>query len=204
VTTRTLLIGATALAIALQACASRKPAPPPPPTVSVSSSRTEGGGMAEETVTVTATVQSIDHQTRMVTLLGPDGDTRRVHVSDDVKNLDQVKKGDLVTLVLYEAIAYQVRKKGTTEPGIAEAADVATAPYGARPGMAGASAVTITATIVSVDRHTNTVKLKGPEGNVVSVKVSDPTRLEGVAVGDLVEITYTEAVAVAVTPAPKS
>lgn len=195
---------ATAIALTLHACAGKKPVPPPPPTVSMSASQTQGGGMAQETTTVTATVQAIDQKTRMVTLLGPDGNTVTVRAGDDVKNLDQVKKGDFVTMVLYEAIAYEVKKKGTAEPGVSEAADVATAPKGARPAGIGASAVTVTATIVSIDRKTNTVKLKGPEGNTVSVKVKDPSRLDGVKVGDLVEITYTQAVAISVDKAPKS
>ncbi|MEW6272987.1 MAG: hypothetical protein AB1689_27230 [Thermodesulfobacteriota bacterium] len=202
-TTRSTLIGAAALAVALQACAA-KTTPPPPPTVSMTAARTQGGGMAEETITVTATVQAIDQKTRMVTLLGPDGNTVTVRAGDEVKNLAQVKKGDFVTMVLYEAVAYEVRKKGTTEPGVAEAADVATAPSGARPAGVGAAAVTVTATIVSIDKKNSTVKLRGPEGNVVAVKVKDPSRLQGIAAGDLVEITYTHAVAISVDPAPKS
>jgi len=203
-TTTTRVATATAIALVLQACAAQKPAPPPPPTVSTSSSQTQGGGMAEQTATVTATVQAIDHKTRMVTLLGPDGETVTVKAGPDVRNLDQVKKGDQVTMVLYEAVAYEVKKKGTAEPGVAEAADVARAPVGSKPAALGASAVTVTATITAIDKKTNTVKLKGPEGNVVSVKVKDPSRLDNVKVGDLVEITYTQAVAIAVDKAPKS
>lgn len=109
-----------------------------------------------------------------------------------------------MTMVLYEAIAYEVKKKGSVEPGVAEAADVATAPAGMRPAGAGASAVTIVATIASIDRKTNTVQLRGPEGETVSVKVKDPSRLDAVKVGDLVEITYTQAVAISVDPAPES
>jgi hypothetical protein len=35
------------------------------------------------------------------------------------------------------------------------------------------------------------------------VKVKDPKKLDGVSVGDLVQLTYTRAVAIAVKPAPK-
>lgn len=191
--------------LALSACAANKPVPaPPPPTVSVSSSQTATGGTVEETVTVTAAVQAIDVATRQVTLKGPDGELVTIKVSDDVKNLAQVKKGDLVTAAFYESIAYELKKKGTAEPGIAGAADAERAPLGARPGAVGGAAVAVTATITSIDKKTNTVTLKGPEGKSVKVKVKDPSRLEKVKVGDLVELTYTEAVAISVEKAPKN
>jgi hypothetical protein len=187
---------------ALGACAKQVP-PPPPPTVAVSQSQTPGGGTVEQVVTVTAAVQSIDVKKRTVTLKGSDGETTTVKVSDDVRNLDQVKKGDLVTAAFYESIAYHVMKKGTAEPGIDAAADAERAPVGSRPGAAGGAAVSVTATITAIDKKTNMVSLKGPEGNTVKVKVKDPSRLENVKVGDLVEITYTEAVAISVEKAPK-
>jgi hypothetical protein len=53
-------------------------------------------------------------------------------------------------------------------------------------------------TITSIDPTAGTVTLQGPTGNVTTVKARDPRNLERVAVGDLVEVTYTEAIAVAV------
>lgn len=190
--------------LALSACSANKPVPPPPPpTVSVSESQTPQGGTIEQTITVTAAVQKIDQKTREVTLKGPDGELKTIKVSDEVKNLPQVKKGDLVTLAYYESIAYELKKKGTAEPGIDAAADAARAPVGARPGAVGGAAVSVTATITKIDKKTDSVTLKGPQGKTVAVKVKDPSRLDKVKVGDLVEITYTEAVAISVEKAPK-
>jgi hypothetical protein len=45
--------------------------------------------------------------------------------------------------------------------------------------------------------------MTGPEGNSDTIKVKDPTKLEKLQAGDLVEITYTEALAIAVEPAAK-
>ncbi len=39
--------------------------------------------------------------------------------------------------------------------------------------------------------------IKGPEGNTETVKARDPKNLDAVKVGDLVEITYTRALAIA-------
>jgi hypothetical protein len=190
--------------LALSACAANKPVPPPPPpTVSTSQSQTAQGGSMEQTVTITAAVQKIDYKKREVTLKGHDGKTETIHVSDEVRNLPQVKKGDWVTVAYHESLAYELKKKGTAEPGMEAAADADRAPVGGTPGAAAGAAVRVTATVTKIDKANSTVSLKGPKGKVVTVKVKDPSRLDLVKVGDLVEITYTEAVAISVEKAPK-
>jgi Cu/Ag efflux protein CusF len=192
------------LALAIAACSATKPEPtPPPPTVSVSSSQSQGAGSTQQVTTATAIVQKVNQETREVTLKGSDGKTTTIKVSDEVKNLPQVHKGDWVTVSYYESVAYQVKKKGTAKPGVAGAADAATAPLGEMPAAVAGAAVTITATITAIDRVNDTVTLKGPKGKSVKVKVKDPSRLEGIKKGDLVDITYTEAVAISVDKAPK-
>jgi hypothetical protein len=57
--------------------------------------------------------------------------------------------------------------------------------------------ITVTATITAIDTKARTVTVKGPQGNLETVKVRDPKNLAGVKVGDLVELTYTQALAIA-------
>jgi len=59
----------------------------------------------------------------------------------------------------------------------------------------------VTATLHDIDKNTNNIVLKGPGGNLVGVKVKDPTKLENVKVGDQLVITYTEALAVGIEKA---
>jgi ribosomal protein S17 len=67
-----------------------------------------------------------------------------------------------------------------------------------------AQQVTVTATIVAIDKKAHTVTIKGPDGNTETVKARDPKNLEALKVGDLVEITYTRALAIALDkPAAK-
>jgi hypothetical protein len=47
------------------------------------------------------------------------------------------------------------------------------------------------------------VTLKSAEGKSTPIKVKDPSRLDHVRVGDLVTLTYSQAIAVKVEPAPK-
>lgn len=60
----------------------------------------------------------------------------------------------------------------------------------------------MTATIEAIGQVNGTVTLKGPQGNSRTIKARDPKNLQRVHVGDLVDLTFTEAVAVR-RPSPK-
>jgi Cu/Ag efflux protein CusF len=198
---RGIVLGAMAV-VALAACA-KKVEPPPAPTVATTT--TEGDGKIQQTsvVTVTATVQAIDYKTRLVTLLGPEGDTLTITASPEVRNLDQVKRGDLVVVGYEESIALQLKKPGEAEPEVKTAEVTERAAVGAKPGAGAADSVSVTTKIIKIDKKNQRVTLKGPEGNTAVVTVKDPSRLDKVKVGDLVEITYTQALAISVEKAPK-
>jgi len=61
--------------------------------------------------------------------------------------------------------------------------------------------VKIVAEVIGMDPAHRTVRLRGPQGGVVDLAVRDPAQFARVKVGDQVEATYTEAVAIAVEPA---
>jgi len=61
----------------------------------------------------------------------------------------------------------------------------------------------LTATITEIDLTNVTVTLTGPEDNPLTFKARDPANLKKVQVGDLVDITYSEALAIAVRPVNK-
>jgi len=154
-------------------------------------------------VTATARVTALDQQTRRVTLERADGSEVTVYADDTVRNLPQVHVGDEVTASFYESLAYEVKKPGSAAPGATVAEDTARAKLGEKPAGAGARVTTIVTTIVGIDKAAGTVTLQGPTGRATTIKARDPRNLERVAVGDLVEITYTEAVAVSVEPPVK-
>jgi len=57
---------------------------------------------------------------------------------------------------------------------------------------------------VRVDPAAKIISLKGPQGNVLDLPVQNPDQFKVVKVGDKVEATYTEAMAISVEPAPKA
>ncbi|MGZ8253310.1 MAG: hypothetical protein ACXW2G_02020 [Burkholderiaceae bacterium] len=159
-----------------------------------------------EAVQVAATVQAIDKAKRLVTLKGPEGNTFTVQAGPEVRNFDQIKVGDQVLARYVEALTLEL-KKGTG--GIRERVErentVAAKP-GERPGIAAGRQITAIADVVAVDAAKQTVRLRGVE-RTIDLKVRDPKQLALVKVGDQVEATFTEAVALSVEPmavAPKA
>jgi hypothetical protein len=179
----------------IAACSMSKPAAPsgPPPS----------GTIGEKAISTTATVQKIDHKQRKVTLKRADGTMTTIQVGESVQNLPQVKVGDEVTVTYYESLAYEVKKPGQAEPGAAVGEQVERAKPGEKPAGAVAQVAQITATITAIDKKAGTVTLRGADGESTTIKARNPANLERVAVGDLVEITYTEALAIAVEPPAK-
>ena len=153
-------------------------------------------------VEVTATVAKIDHATRDVTLRAEDGQEYSFVASEQVENLPQVKVGDRVTITYAEALAYEVKKGGAAADGGTVIAGGRAEP-GARPAGALARETYVTVLITAIDPKAPSVTFQGPGGNTRTIKVLHPEKLEGVSVGDTVDITYTEAVAVKVEAAPK-
>jgi len=156
----------------------------------------------ERAAVMTATVQAIDLNTRIVTLKGPKGEVRDIKVGEEAVNLPQVKVGDLVTVKFYESLAVEVIKPGTAS-GAGEKSAIVRAKPGEMPGGMAARQSTVTATITAIDKKKNTLTLKGPEGKTVIAKVEDPKNLNKVKVGDELLITYTEALAISVEKAKK-
>lgn len=150
---------------------------------------------------LTATVEKIDHATRMVTLKGPEGNTVTFRVSDEARNLDKVKAGDTVNVKYYEAVAWQVMKPGSVPQGVSTTAVKQRAAKGEMPQGVMGTQTTVIAEVEAIDKDKKHVTLKGPHGNSERVAIRNPKNLENVKVGDQVELTYTEAVAISVTPA---
>jgi hypothetical protein len=67
------------------------------------------GMMTMDVSVVTATVEDIDPATRTVTLRGPQGNLVDVKADQNVRNFDQIAKGDRVQAEVYEETAIFVR-----------------------------------------------------------------------------------------------
>ena len=148
------------------------------------------GGAVVSSVSVTATVTKINQKTRELTLKAEDGQTYNFVAGDAVQNLGQVKKGDVVTVSYTEAVAYEIRKGGSAGTGSTAAA--AAAPLGAKPaGVVGAQ-TTVTVKVAAIDPKAPSITFALPSGDSRTVKVKYPEKLQGVNVGDTVDVAYTK------------
>lgn len=197
-------------ALALVACTSLTAsacsttvATPAAPTMDTAVTNSAKGGSREQTITIRAVVQSVDLKTRHVTLKGFDGTTETVVLGEEVRNLPQLKKGDEVVVSYHQAVAYEVLKKGDKRPEATAAEGVGRAKEGEKPGAVGATMVTVVADVLKLDREHSTATLRGPKGNVYEVEVQQKDAFNKVKVGDKVEITLTEAVAIDVQASDK-
>jgi len=157
--------------------------------------------MGARVLTLRGTVEAINKEKQEVTIKGPKR-SLTVHVRDP-KKLEAIQVGDPVVGKYYESIMIEVKKPGEATPGVTAQAGVASSKPGEMPAGAVAQQVTVTATIVGIDKKAHTATIKGPEGNVVTVKARDPKNLDKVKVGDNVEITYTEALAISLAKTAK-
>jgi Cu/Ag efflux protein CusF len=163
--------------------------------------REPGKATATSMHKVTATIDKIDPDTRTVTLKRHDGKLVDVQLGDEVRNFDQLKVGDTVTMTYREALTLSLKKGGGGEASMQETPSMERAASGAKPGGMVGREVKVTADVVAIDQKTKTVTLKGPEGGTMDLKVDDPQQLANVQVGDQVEAVYTEAFAVSVKAA---
>ena len=150
---------------------------------------------------ITAKVIAIEKETRTVTLRGPKGNIIDVVAGDEVRNFDQIKLGDMVVVRYAQALTLELKKTGSGSGDVNMSEETGRAKLGERPAVVGERQVSALAEVVAVDPKASTISIKGPKGNVVTLKVHNPDQFKVVKKGDQIEVTYTEAIALSVEPA---
>ena len=114
----------------------------------------------DELIQKTATVESINLPSRLVTLRGEDGGGFTVVVDPAARNLEQVEVGDKVVVSYYQGLAAEVKKPGEGVKGVETEVTGARSPEGSKPAGGAGVTVRTTVTIESVDTSFNTVTFK--------------------------------------------
>jgi len=192
---RSLTILAVAFAAALPLSSIAQQKQPPQPQVSGAVATAPGKAAAVAYVNVTATVEAVDPATRTVSLKGPKGNVVDVVAGEEVRNFDQIKKGDKLTVKYAEALTLELKKDGKAV-GRTDTEAMKRSQPGEKPGGTARRDVTIVADVVNVDAAAKKVSLKGPKGNVVDLNVQDPEQLKLIKKGDKVEAVYSQALAI--------
>jgi len=158
--------------------------------------------VTSRTDSIVATVQAVYPDKRSLTLVGPEGQARSVFVGPEVK-LDRIHAGDKVNVSYYQGLAAQIARGDqiVTDPA---AANFAYKNKSGAPGGGAGSSVTVTVRILGVDPGNNTVAFQDADGTQHVIAVKSPNMREFIRTlkpGDNVDVTYTESLAVTVTPA---
>jgi len=154
---------------------------------------------ANRTVTFSAEVVAIDHETREVTLSGDDGQTVSFTARDEVQNLAQVEVGDRVFAEMIEEVSISVHANpNNLQPTTAEMAATERTKAGEMPGAAASDTVVISAVVEDINIENNTFKLKMSDGMVREFAANDPENLKRSKVGDLVIIGVSQAFGIVV------
>jgi hypothetical protein len=161
------------------------------------------GMLASNSALAIDVIVGIDRDTRAIT--HRDEETGREFVfiaGPEVRNFDQLQRGDLVFTEYYEAFGLAIAPAGSGLEGRVDEVDIERAAQGAKPGVRITEATYVTGVLSSVDRSNRLVTLEGPERSLV-VRADADIDLTDLEEGQSVEALYLESLAIVVEPAPE-
>ncbi len=150
-------------------------------------------------VTIDATVESIDRETRQMSLKNEEGEIISFTLDEDAGRLDDINTGDRLSIKYLEVVTIQVFATDEIAPGTVTETVIAKTMPGEKPAALAVEQRSIVVTIVDIDLENELVTLKNKDGEVKTVSPKYPENLKKVIVGDQVEITYTTAVGFSIT-----
>lgn len=149
----------------------------------------------------TASVTAIEREHRLLSLQGDGGRAATLYVGPEVRNWDRIDVGDRVIVTYHEALAAAVTRPDQAIKKAQVDATSRRAEVGEAPHAELASSLIATVKIDAVDTDSNMITFTRDDGMVRTVHVEDPGArkfIKGLKQGDLVTVTYTEALAVSV------
>ena len=155
-------------------------------------------GREQTLVETRAVVIGVDQERRLLALERDDRGRMVLPVAEEFRDFERARVGDQVVVSYTKAIAWQVKPSEKGAPGVSTRETLRNPGPGDAPGGAIERAMTVTATITALDIARGTVTLTGPQGESQTLVAHKPSDLEKVRIGDLVDITYREALAVGV------
>lgn len=181
------------------------PSPTSPSAATQAPGALKGPVVSVETVSIRGKVIAIDPAKRQVVVRGNQGHMATMYVGPNVRNFENLKLGDQVTMRYTEALALAIAKGGT-ESQLGEIrtkveADAARqAAPGGKPGVAAMERATLVANVFQIDRERGVVTLRGTDGVPVDIKVPDKSALDQLKLNDQVVIGYRQSAALSIEP----
>jgi hypothetical protein len=144
-----------------------------------------------------AQVKGVDLEKRELTLMSSTGGLVTVKVDKSVARLDEVEVGDMIAAEFWTYIKAEFRDPTPVEKEtpLVVVAEAGKAPEGIPPGAAVGAVVKGVVTIEIINRPAMEVTVRGPRGKYVAIEVSDQELIQELNVGEVVILTYGEAMA---------
>lgn len=171
--------------------------------LSSSSAQTESRGYTIATKIIKAEVIDVDLENRLLTFRGSNKIPVEVHVSQKIKNLNQIEVGDQVKIEYQASLALYVG-----EPGSRPKEDlnlvVERLGEGESPGGRALQTMDANALVQSIDKTNRTLTLELDGGDVVTTEVEESSQtFDILKVGDTIQVRLTKAIAFSLeTPEP--
>jgi len=155
-------------------------------------------GERELSARMHAKVIDIDYKAREITLQTSGGEKQTLIAGPEIKNLNKIKKGDTV-LADYTATFSFVVNKGRNPSSVTGETTSATSTAGSTPAGVATKTRKISVFVTAIDKKVPSITVKSSTGEASTFLVSHPEKLKEVSVGDQIDITFTEALALSVT-----
>ena len=151
-----------------------------------------------ETLTVEAVVETVDQETREVLLRGPEGNLMTVTAGENVERFNEIEVGDKVNAQFSTYFKAEFREPTEAEKAepLVVLAGLGKASEDKPPSAVVGQAIKAVVSIEIINRPDMFVTVRGPHGNYVSIPIEDKDLITQLNVGEVVVLTYTEAVAI--------
>ena len=151
-----------------------------------------------EQVTMQGTVSAINKETREITLMSKEGGLVTLTAGEEIERFDEIAVDDVLQFDYYTYIKAEFREPTAEE--LAEPlqmmAEGGKAPEGMDPAAVIGAIAKAVVTIEVINRPNMVVTVKGPNGNYVSIPVEDENLITELKIGEVLILTYAEAMAV--------
>ncbi len=143
-------------------------------------------------------VTAIVADTRELTLMGTNGGLVTITADEAVERFDEIAINDVMK---FEYLTYMKAEfRDPTSEEIAEplvvVAEGGKAPEGMDPAAVVGAVVKAVVSIEVLNRPNMTATVRGPNGNYVTIKMEDEALIKELKIGEVLILTYAEAVAV--------
>jgi hypothetical protein len=144
------------------------------------------------------TVTEINAETREITLMGNDGGLMTVTAGEEVERFDEIAVDDVIKFEYFTYLKAEFRDPTPEEleEPLQVVAEAGKAPEGIDPAAVVGAVVKAVVTIEALNRPYMVATVSGPNGNYVSIPMEDEKLMTELHIGEVLILTYAEAMAV--------